>query len=163
MLLICLFSFMLYSNQEKLKVELMKKKRLLLLILLVFTLIPAFAAIDYGIYEGNKLQLITAPMVVRDDCPDNRNHTSAVATLPVGTEITVKHLNNDWTYIEDPNGVDCFVISNTELAKELGLNPEDYHPEYGGGSTGGDGGGSSGDPSDYIIAEPEDIISKLNN
>jgi tetratricopeptide (TPR) repeat protein len=91
---------MLYSNQEKLTVKLMKKKDLLLLILLVFTLIPAFAAIDYGIYEGNKLQLLTAPMVVRDDCQDNRNHTSAVATLPVGTEITVKNLNNDWAYIE---------------------------------------------------------------
>ena len=69
---------------------------------------------------------------------------------------------NDWTYIEDTNGVDCLVISNNELAEELGLNPDDY-PEYGGGSTGGDGVASSGDPSDYIIADAEDVISKLNN
>lgn len=44
---------------------------------------------------------------------------------------------NDWTYIEDPNGTDCVVISNKELAEGLGLDPDDY-PAYGGGSTGGE-------------------------
>ena len=68
---------------------------------------------------------------------------------------------NDWTYIEDPNGIDCNVIGNKELADELGLDPEDY-PDYGGGSTGGDAGTSGGGLGEYELAEPEDVISKLN-
>lgn len=69
---------------------------------------------------------------------------------------------NDYTYIEDPNGIDCNVISNWELAENLGLPTDDY-PEYGGGSTGGDSGASGGGSGDYQIADAEDVISKLNN
>lgn len=33
---------------------------------------------------------------------------------------------NDYTYIEDPNGCECFGYSPKELAEELGLNPDNY-------------------------------------
>lgn len=33
---------------------------------------------------------------------------------------------NDYTYIEDPNGCECFGYSPKDLAEQLGLNPDDY-------------------------------------
>ena len=77
----------------------MKNKLLLGLILLILTVLPTFA-VDYGINTGDKLKLYTAAIVVRDECLDTRNKTTAVATLPIGTEVIVRTLNNDWTYIE---------------------------------------------------------------
>lgn len=68
---------------------------------------------------------------------------------------------NDYSYIEDPNGTDCNVISNWELADHLGLPTDDY-PEYGGGSTGGSGGSGGGELGDYLIADAEDVIASLN-
>lgn len=69
--------------------------------------------------------------------------------------------DNDWSYIEDPNGCDCNPLSNYELADALGV---DYDgPEYGGGSTGGDGG--SGDCTECLtihdIVNPDDLAAEL--
>ena len=65
--------------------------------------------------------------------------------------------NNDWSYIEDPNGCDCNPLSNWELANALGMDPDDF-PEYGGGSTGGEGGAGI----DFEIAEDKDVADVLN-
>lgn len=65
--------------------------------------------------------------------------------------------NNDWSYIEDPNGCDCNPLSNWELANALGMDPDDF-PEYGGGSTGGEGGAGV----DFEIAEDKDVADVLN-
>lgn len=77
----------------------MKNKLLSILTLLIFAVSPTLA-MDYGINTGDKLNLYTAAIVVRDDYLDTRNKVKAVATLPIGTEVIVKSLNNDWTYIE---------------------------------------------------------------
>lgn len=64
--------------------------------------------------------------------------------------------DNDWSYIEDPNGCDCNPLSNWDLAEALGIEYDG--PEFGGGSTGGDG--SSG--VDFEIAEDKDVADILN-
>ena len=69
--------------------------------------------------------------------------------------------DNDWSYIEDTNGVDCNPLSNWELADALGV---DYDgPEYGGGSTGSDR--PAGIDSDYLtirdIIDPDDLAQEF--
>lgn len=73
---------------------------------------------------------------------------------------------NDWSYIDDPNGCDCFPLNNRELAEKLGLDPTKYH-EYGGGTTGdgpasgpGSGNGNCGCPDDVLT---EDDIATVND
>lgn len=78
----------------------MKKKSLLILSLFMLIATPTFADIDYGINNGDRLRLFSSALVVRNDLPSNRNRTSAIATLPQGTEITIKMINKDWAYIE---------------------------------------------------------------
>ena len=65
---------------------------------------------------------------------------------------------NDWSYIEDPNGCDCNVIGNIELAEKLGIDWTG--PDYGGGSTGGSG--SVVCDCDFELAGAEDIADALN-
>lgn len=65
---------------------------------------------------------------------------------------------NDWSYIEDPNGCDCNVIGNIELAEKLGIDWTG--PDYGGGSTGGSG--SVVCDCDFELAGAEDVADALN-
>lgn len=78
----------------------MKKIFIILFGIIILTIDTAIADINYGINVGDKLELYSSAIVVRDDKPNERNRTSAVATLPKNTKITVKTLDKDWTYIE---------------------------------------------------------------
>ena len=112
--------------------------------------------------------------------------TSTNGCAELNPETIQKRLNNlmdddpdnNWDYIEDPNGCECFPLSNHEVVNGLkypGLPndstdywPEgsfDDYPEFGGGTTGGSGGGSGTNPDAITkenIASDADVADILN-
>ena len=76
--------------------------------------------------------------------------------------------DNDFDYIKDPNGCDCFPLSNSALAEEIDkidINFEyEYDgPDYGGGTTGGNGIPGNDCTCGLQIADDKEVLNVLQS
>ena len=76
--------------------------------------------------------------------------------------------DNDFDYIKDPNGCDCFPWSNSALAEEIDKIDENFEysydgPDYGGGTTGGNGIPGEECSCKLKLAEDGSVAEYLNN
>lgn len=90
--------------------------------------------------NGKDFWFVNGKAVIAVDGGDNCCNAYSTETVQKRFDnLMDEDSTNDYTYIEDPNGCECFGYSPKELAEELGLNPDNYPDSSYGPSTDLDG------------------------